>query len=101
MSDFVENDTGSVLRVLCTEKSTKAALNLSGATVRLKWKVAGVLTVRVMTITDAANGIAEYKFALGELRPTLKEAEVEVTLANGDVVTGLSRVKLAIAPEIT
>jgi hypothetical protein len=101
MADFVQNDTGSTQRVEIVDAATGAAVNLTGAVVRYKWRdAAGALVVRVATVVNGAGGIAEYKFAAGELQPSLKEIEVEVTFAGGDVVTGTRRVRVRVLAEL-
>lgn len=100
MADFIQNDTGSTLRVQCSDKANGLLINLAGCVVRLKWKYQGVLLTRVMSIVDAITGKAEYKFVLGELQPTVKEFEIEITLSSGEVITSTDRIKVSIGKEL-
>ena len=88
---FVEDDTGSMLRVPCVDPATKAPLNLTGATVTLKWKSrAGTLVQRTMSVPNPASGIAEYaSFVAGDLYAPAMDFEVLVTDAAGKQITSL------------
>lgn len=87
---FVEGDTASVLRVTCKNKSG-AVIDLSGATVDLRWKNrAGALVEQEMSVlSPATNGLAEYQFGASELEPDLMSFEVQITTSGGDVMTGV------------
>lgn len=88
--DFVENDTGSILRVTCTDRDSGAVINLTGATVRLRWKQSGVVTTKTMDIVSPATaGIAEYQFATGELVRGVRQFEVEITDSGGKKLSSL------------
>lgn len=77
--DFVSNDTGSVLQVTCRRKSDNTVINLTGATVTVRWKDATrVVTERTMTLTAPLTGIATYQFAAGELFGPEMSFEVEI-----------------------
>lgn len=100
--DFVAGDTGSKLVVTCKEQATKAVKNLTGASLKLKWKINdGTLSQPTMTITDAPNGIAEYQFASGELVAGMMEAAVEITDSGGLVTTQLTPFQFAVRAELT
>ena len=88
MADFVAADTNSKLRISLTKKSDSTALDLTGATVNLKWKIgAGSLTTSAMTITDAAGGVCEYLFTSGQLVAGTMYVEAEITSAAKVVTT--------------
>lgn len=104
MTDFVEGDTGSVLRVTCLKKSDGTAINLTGATVRLKWigSDGSTLTTQVMTIESPASaGIVTYQFAADELFPHLMKFEVEITDAGGYVLSNLELIKQIVRPQLS
>lgn len=101
MVDLVTNDTGSVLRVTCTDNDTGAAIDLTGATVRARWEDAdGVMQTYVMTIADAVNGIATYQFQTGEIVYPLMRIEIEVTDGFGYVTSNLDLIELTVREEL-
>lgn len=77
--ELVAGDTGSKLVVTCRDSSTGAVINLSGATVTIRWK--GV-AAKSMTIANAAGGVAEYQFAQGDLVYTSEVSVIEGVLAS-------------------
>ena len=94
---FVAGDTGSVLRVTCTNDSDDSAIDLTGCTVVLKWRNAsGVLTSQTMTIVTAASGICEYRFAAGELFAPSMAFEVQITDASSRVIRSLSLIETSV-----
>jgi len=100
MLEFVENDTGSVLRVTCVDNDTDAAINLTGATVRLRWRHHnGDVTSKTMNIVTAASGIVEYQFASGELWRGTRSFEVEIADAQGKVITSITRLVATVHKE--
>lgn len=77
--DFVSDDTGSVLQVTCVKKSDGSAINLTGATVTLRWYSSSkVIVERPMTIVTPLSGICTYQFVAGELYAPAMSFEVEV-----------------------
>lgn len=88
---FVAGDTGSVLRVTCTNDSDDTAINLTGATVALRWlNSAGTLVSQNMTIVTAASGIAQYQFTASELFAPSMSFEVRITDASSNVIRSLN-----------
>ena len=101
MTDFVSGDTGSKLRLTITDKDSGAAINLTGATVTLRWKnSSGTLVSRTMTVVTAASGICEYQFAAGELFAPKMRLEAEVVDSGGKIVTGLDLIELAVREQL-
>lgn len=87
---FVAGDTGSKLEVTCINDDTGAVINLTGSTVKLKWKnTAGVLQIKTMTITSAVGGVAEYQFLTGELFSGTMNFEVEITDSSSKIIRSL------------
>lgn len=98
---LVTGDTGSILRVTCKDNSTGAAINLTGATVKAQWKDSvQALVSRVMTITSAPGGIAEYQFAAGEIISPIMRIEIEVIDATGKIVTSLNPIEISVRSQI-
>lgn len=89
MPDYqlVAGDTGSLLRVTCTNDDDGAAIDLTGATVALRWKdAAGTLVSRTMSaVAPATQGIAEYQFAATELIAPTMSFEVQIARSGGNV----------------
>lgn len=101
MADFVSNDTGSTLLVTCKDASG-AAINLTGATVKLRWKgLTGTVADKTMTIVTPASGICSYKFLADELIAPAMAFEIEITdsgafkLSNPDLITVTVREQIA------
>lgn len=81
---FVAGDTAAVLRVQCMDEETGEPVDLVGATVELRWRIAGRPRVtRPMVVVDAAAGLAEYEFAADELRCGELRADVVITRTAG------------------
>lgn len=89
-TSFVAGDTGSVLRVTCKDNATGAAINLTGATVELRWNAGGITTTRTMTVIDATNGVAEYQFTATDLVPGEMAFEVKITDSGGKILRNLN-----------
>ena len=84
---LVKNDTGRKLKL--TLKDNGAAVDLTGATVNLHYRIAsGTVKTAAMTLTDAVNGVAEYQFATGDLDAGgIFDYEVQVTDSGGKITT--------------
>lgn len=92
--DFVAGDN-SLLRATFRSRQTKALVDLTGATIRLYWRIdGGAKQTRVMTVTDPLSGTASYQFSSGDLTAlafgSTMIAEAEVTDAGGRVLTQLN-----------
>jgi hypothetical protein len=99
--EFVQNDTGSRLLDTAIDNATELPINLTGGTVRARYKIGGgALQTKQMTITDAANGKAEYLFLAGELAPGSLEGEIEIIDAGGKVITSLETFKFGIRTKL-
>ena len=65
---FVENDTGSALRITCIDDETELPVNLTNKTVYIRFKInSGATASQVMTILNTASGTVQYQFQAGEL----------------------------------
>ena len=100
---LVQNDTGSKLVVTCKDNETKVVIDLTGATVRLKYKIdTGTLQTKTMTVPPpATNGKAEYQWLTAELTPGVLEAQIEITDATSKVLTSLDPILLPIRTKLT
>ena len=101
MTDLVTGDTGSVYQVTCTDNDTGLAINLTGSTIRLRWEDdAGAIQTRIMTITDASNGVATYRFVAGEIIAPFMKFENEITDSGGFITSSLDLEKLIVREEL-
>ena len=104
--DLVEDDTGTVVDYTLVNKKTKTPIDLSGATVVLRWTINGGAPVQqTMSILDAAAGRVSYQFAAGELAvPSGTESSmrlnVVVTDAENKVLTQLKPITYTIRKKI-
>ena len=84
---FCSGDTASKLEVTCKDDDTGLVIDLTGSTVKLKWRdAADALQTNTMTITDAPGGIVEYRFLAGELIAPQMKFETEITDSLGNVL---------------
>lgn len=106
---LVAGDTGTAIRGTIKDRQTAAPVDLTGAAVKLIWRIDGGTKVeRAMTIVDltqATNkGVARYQFAAGELTAvpygSTLTAEIEVTDAGGKALTGLDPIELKVRAKI-
>ena len=98
--DFVSNDTGSILQITCVD-STGVAINLTGATVRLRWiDTTNTVQTKTMTIVTAASGICQYQFATGELVPGRMQFEIEIEDSSGYKTTNPTLTEVTVREEI-
>ena len=101
MADLVTGDTGSIFQVTCTDASTGQVIDLTGATVRLRWEDdTGTVQTRIMGVTDAVNGVAEYQFAAGEIIYPRMVFETEITDALGYITSSNDLTTLTVREEL-
>lgn len=89
---LVQDDVGTQIKATLTRENDGSTIDLSSATVVLKFRKKGVATV-LTTLTsiasagDAANGIAVFAFGEGDLAVTegKYEGEIEATFQNGNI----------------
>lgn len=90
--------TGKVLDA--EDSSTWAAINVTNATVRLRLRAVGSLTVKstlVCTVTDGVNGAVATNFPAGTLDTSgIFEGEIEITFASGGIQTVYDLLKLKV-----
>jgi hypothetical protein len=89
---FVSGDTGSKLRVTCRNDSDNSVIDLTGATVALRWynRATDAVIERTMSIINpATGGQAEYQFAAAELVAPEMDFEVRITDSGGKIVRSL------------
>lgn len=91
---LVQGDTRPALVCTLTDETTGAAINLSGATVRLKFRAAGEtqLTATVVgTVTQPTNGqVVFYPASAPEMLAGAAgdyEGEIEITFADNQIQT--------------
>jgi len=101
MTDLVTGDTGSRLILTVKDRSTETARNLTGATVKVRWRDNDrQLVERDASVTDATGGICQYVFAAGEIIAPSMRIEIEVTDSTGKIITGVDPIDLTVREEI-
>jgi hypothetical protein len=102
MYKLVKNDTGPRLNFTLTQNS--AAINLTGATVRFKFRkqgAASTLFSRPCTIVSAVAGTCYYDWQSGDLASTgVHLGEVEITFPGGSVQTSKDFLKFEVRDEL-
>jgi hypothetical protein len=100
---LVQNDTRPTLVVTLTDEFTKNPINISGATVRLKFRALGDETVRSTLVgsnTDPQNGVCAFFWSddpnslTGDQGPY--EGEIEITFSDSTIQTVYDKLKFYI-----
>ena len=102
MADFIAGDTGSVLRVPCIDRQTKAVIDLNGKTAALKYRNGGATSTKSMTSTDQdkLDGVASYQFGATDLVAGGFEGQVKITDGAGKVITQLDKIVLNVGTSL-
>ena len=84
---FVQGDTRPQIQVTLTDENTGAAIDVTGATCRLKFRAAGsssLLDTLTGTVLNGSSGTVVFAWNLASLNvePGDYEGEVEVTFPN-------------------
>ena len=91
MADFAIKENDTLPKLVATLFQGPDAIDLTGATVKLKMRKLGAVVLKVdkaITVTTPASGEVEYSFLATETDdPGNYEAEFEVTDSGGDVFT--------------
>lgn len=92
---LVENDTGSKLEVTCKDQGPATVIDLTGATVKLKYRIEdGPLETKTMALgSPTTAGKASYVFLAGELKPGKFRGEIEITDGTGKILTSLGMIE--------
>jgi len=91
---LVQGDTAPALTVTLTDTNTGAAINITGATVRLKFRAAGAETLQSTLTGSVTNGAAgQIVFYWSDDPQSLSgdpgdyEGEIEITFADNTIQT--------------
>lgn len=89
---LVRGDTRPQVQVTLTDDTTGLPIDITGATVRLRFRAAGsdvVLATIVGTVTSGVNGNAVFQWPVGSLNVDAGayEGEIEVTFSDTTVQT--------------
>jgi hypothetical protein len=95
---LVQGDTRPQVQVTLTEETTGAIINLTGATVVMKFRLTGsttVLDTLTGVITNAAGGQVVFAWNPGTLNvdPGDYEGEIQITFSSGEIQTVYDLVK--------
>lgn len=104
MSDIiklVQGDTLPVITVTITDEFTGAAIDVTGATVVVKFRAANtttVLTTLACTLVTPASGIVSFSFPSPALDVAagLYEGEVQVTFSGGGIQSAYDLLKFRV-----
>ena len=101
MAEAAVSDKGLILILTIKDNKTQAAVNLTGATVLLRWKLGtGAVTESALTITDAVNGVVQYQFSIPFAESGSLQYEAVVNDATGNIYTNLAIQKFAIRAKL-
>jgi len=93
--DLVAGDN-TLLEIPCVDPSGNA-IDLTGATVQLIWDDANGNDVTVnATVTNAAGGIVQYRFASGQIFAPSMQIEVKITDGAGNVIRSTQTIDLTV-----
>ncbi len=91
---LVQGDTRPALNVTITDETTGNAIDVTGATVRLKFRKSGATTLTATltgTITSGLNGQVSFYWASDPTslsgEPGNYEGEIEITFPDGQIQT--------------
>jgi hypothetical protein len=91
---LVQGDTRPSLVTTLTDSTTGAAINITGATVRLKFRAAGSTSLQatlIGSVTDGANGVVVFYWSDEPTSlngdPGDYEGEIEITFSDTTVQT--------------
>lgn len=89
---LVQGDTRPQVQVTLTDDTTGLPIQITGATVRMRFRAAGsstVLSTLVGTVTDGVKGTAVFQWPVGSLSVDegAYEGEIEITFADATVQT--------------
>ena len=100
---LVQGDTRPALVCTITDDTTGAAISLSGATARLKFRAAGsttLVTTVTGAVTDAANGVVVFYPASApemlQVEAGDYEGEIEITFSDAQVQTVYDTLKFKV-----
>ena len=100
---LVRNDTRPAIVCTITDDTTGAAINITGATVLLKFRAAGAETLTATVtgaVTDGSGGVvAFYPATAPEMlagEPGDYEGEIEITFSDGQIQTVYDSLKFKI-----
>jgi hypothetical protein len=100
---LVRNDTRPAIVCTITDETTGAAINVTGATVRLKFRAAGVETLTATVVGAVTNGTAgEVTFYPASAPEMLQgeqgdyEGEIEITFPDNQIQTVYDLLKFKI-----
>lgn len=103
MSDkilLVQGDTRPALVCTLTDDTTGNPINISGASVVLRFREVGSTTAKANingTVTDGANGVVEFQWTNTALDTAGNfEGEIEITFGSGAVQTVYEKLKFKV-----
>lgn len=101
---LVQGDTRPTLICTLTDETTGGAINITGATVRLKFRQVGSTTLTaniVGSVTDGPNGVVAFFWTPTALAGPIGdyEGEIEITFSDGSIQTVFDLLKFKLRSE--
>lgn len=100
MAEGVANNDNFTVDLNITD-SVGNPYNLSGTTVRFRWRLNDVFRDPVMTLTSATGGKVQYVIPSTELAAGTASYEVDVIDGAGDVLTSITTATFTIRSKIS
>lgn len=95
--DLVTGDTLPVLKVAVKDHAG-ADFNLTGMTAKFRWE--GEDGALVQKTASIAGNVASYQFAAGEIFAPSMKIELEITNADGKIITVTDIISLSVREQI-
>lgn len=99
-----QNDTKTKFFFNVINRSTKAAVPLTGCSAKFQMKIFGGTALKIdsaMVINDEPNGQCNYQFVAGDLdTPGSYNAEIEITFADTTKLRTSDRLIIVVNPEV-
>lgn len=101
---LVQGDSGSQVKATITREDTGSAVDLTGATPRLKFKkkntstILSTLSSIASSSSDLQSGVAVFEFGASDLdiAPGAYVGEIEVTFGSGDIETVYEQIDIIV-----
>ena len=102
MADFIVGDTKSKIRRQLMDSNTGNPINLTSAIANLRYRINdGGLQIRQMAIVSPEiNGVVEYVWIPGDLQSGQMEADIQIILSDGKILTISDALKYVVRDSI-
>lgn len=99
---LIAGDTGSKIIITCKDRDTGAAIDLTGATVKLRYSISGGTTVEktATVVSPPTLGQVSYQFLANDLVSGTMYTEVKITDISGFVITSLEPITISVGARL-